>query len=296
MKNVEFFIASGRAALVLKECGSMELNDAEELRAKSFIEFPNIKTPSDFVGVFSGLSTSPVEPLYINSAVERISTDELLSAFDLKPTRTEKKKAADLLGAHSYDPSKDSLWLPYLEVRDCLYMARDMKGLLSILMYLHGKCTPHALKMNTENGFAFLDALAYESGSSYINYMNKYVCDIDSGDFEYMVEIFFEDLQAAYLAPVESLRTTTRESLRQFVEGALNNLMLSAHPVIEDGKFLPVGNGTALGNIYAFWIENILTKKTLVCDECGRLTVDARPNKRFCSDSCRVKNNKAHTK
>lgn len=292
MRKVLFIKVRGKAAITLTGHDSPDKSEGEKFRQAAFEGFPNIKTPRDLAETYGHLAQYPIRPRFCpkshEGSIEELSADELLDACDIKKTRTKKTQADDLLAMYSHIPT-DYLWgINYLEVQDCVYMSQDMKGLLSILLYLDGRCTPDALRLNTENGFAFLAAYGYTDGSSYIEHMRPTWEDIESGDFEVMVEELSESLAKAYLGPAENLPGSTKRSLGKFVEDSVNVLMASAHPMLLDGEFFPMGNGSTLGDIYAYWLQQVIDGKVLVCGNCGKIVAGARKDQKYCSNSCKV--------
>ena len=262
-----------------------EVHDGEQKLA--FAHFPNISSPAELMQTYRQLAQPPVPPMHGAFNLTEI-TDPLglLELFGVTPTRTHTQEAKGALESNLVNADSYSV----IPVEDCVAMSRDMRGLLTILLFSYGLCDMHALELNTETEFAFLHE--WEDGvSPYGNFIrmaredDPHVLELDQG---FMKQDIDQALRSRNGKPTRKLL----RSLQRFAEEYITSLMYSVHPLLKDRQLAFKSNAGTLGHIYAYWAELACKGRAIACSYCGNLVANARKGRMYCSDSCKVQASK----
>lgn len=251
----------------------------------SFDLFPNIVTPGDLAWCYEKLGQVPVPLLAAGGHLTNIREPEiLLRAFGLKVTRTALNRAKDLLARQVGIEGFST----YISIAEALTISRDMKALLTVLLYCYGRCTERVLKINTQSDFSFL----YEFDgvdSSYGSFL-QYVREEDPNALEMEHFSIHEDIDK--VAKHGRSATAAVRNMERFAESYLNSFMWTVHPALVNGKFIQLPRAYDLGSIYAYWAELASKDKAMVCANCGKLVAHPRKDQIYCSNSCKVQASK----
>lgn len=258
-----------------------------EDQTKAFDGFPNIKTAKDMIEVYENLAHSPIYPRHLAEDVDDITDPAiLLDALQLPHTRKNINEVKDTLALHTAESDAWSI----LPVHECITMTRDMKALLTVLMFSYGMCGAHALELNTENDFAFL--YEWDEGQSlYGNYIRN-VREEDPNALEVDHYHLSKDIKEMLDKPNELTDKKTLKSMSHFAERYVNGFMWTVHPALNGGSFLFMQKDCSLGSIYAHWAELISSEEALACRNCGKLVARPRKGQMYCSKSCKVQASK----
>ena len=283
-REVSYKVVGGRLAVAFSADAEISLESMDdEQRASAFEDFANIETPAELLDVFERLASPPVFPEIIWDDVNDVDDPKLiLDAFGIKPTRTNIGKVEKLLMHHGFQA--DCYYV--LDLSDCLMMIRDMKALLTVLMFSYRKCDVRALELNTRNDFAFLHDLGDES------MYNVFLGNVREDEPDAMIVDYMyihEDIDKALKAYNGRPKRSTLSSMQKFAEHYVNGFMWATHPAIKNQTFYHESNGRGLGHIYAYWAEAIAKGRTIACPHCGKLKAKARKNQIYCSKNCVVR-------
>lgn len=276
-----------------------ELAFDEKEEQDSLILFPNIDSITTLMLAYEGFSFPPMAPAFgvsidagegngpmahMMSRLSDVSNpNELIAPFGNTPTASKINKAKRALKTWRHESEFYSL----LPLRDCIAASRDLKNLLSVLLFSVGSCSLENLKKTLEAGFVFRDKQCNgcEAYANHVLGLGDISVDVLRGDFAlFDVSKKIPDSLAVFGCDEETIKSECGE----YSSYAINTFMHTVHPKIEDGRFLITGRGNSIGSAYAFWAELALSDKAAVCEHCGNLFVRRRNTKRYCSDSCKV--------
>lgn len=251
----------------------------------SFDLFPNIVTPGDLAGCYEKLGQLPVPPQAAGGLLINIREPEvLLRAFGLKATRTALNRAKDLLARQASIEG----FAAYISVAEALTISRDMKALLTVLLYCYGRCTERVLKLNTQSDFSFL--YEFDGIDSPYGAFLQYVREEDPNVLEMEHFSIHEDIDTV----VRHGRSATAavRNMERFAESYLNSFMWTVHPALVKRRFVQMPRAYDLGSIYAYWAELASKDKAMACANCGKLVAHPRKDQIYCSNSCKVQASK----
>lgn len=262
---------------------------------KGYELFPNIDSAARMLVMCEFFERPPISQSLSGGDMQngRITVSDtvdpstLLASFGIaEPTRTEQNKAKKAIQNWCYASDASSA----IPVKDILAMSRDMRALLTMLLFSIGTaCTTEMLARNTSTGLTMLDAEACGCEC-----YRRHIEDIPphllpggiSGarwDYENRIAPIIEKVSSTGESDSSSM-----EAMRDFCNKLISALLSPLAPVLTFDGFFAAGEHASLGGAYAFWVNESLRGKAGVCEYCGNLFIRERSNKRFCSDTCKV--------
>lgn len=257
--------------------------------------FPNLDTPVkmlkmceefDKPPILQSLSYAEIQEASF-SISDMVTPRSLLATFGITdPTRTELNNAKEAASRWCYQ----SVISAAIPVKDILAMSRDLKTILTILLFaVGGACTPEMLMRNASNGLAMLDdeTCKCECYKKHIEAIPAYRLPGGVSELRQMYE-------GQILPIIENVSSTGKaddssiSEMREFSNTLISALMSPLTPVLTNDGFYAAGEHASLNGAYAFWTYESLHGKAGVCEYCGNLFRRERKNGRFCSDTCKV--------
>lgn len=287
--HVAFKLYKGKPVLAWARCvedRKLYLNN--DKKNQLFEDFPNIDSPEEMLRVFSRFSEPPLRAERVDPAnIRNIKKPrDLLAVFTDSPTRTEIRKANELINLD--DPTLD--YWEILPVSDCIAMTRDMKAILSLLLYSYDyfrdetreACPLESLLENTKYGFRF-GITSVKCQSPYFNFItddNPYRRQLDAT----LVNISIEEItESETLQPDRE----TIEFFKDMAEKWISGFMWKLHRTLHDMKLGYQVPRYDLSSIYEYWADRAVNNKARVCLYCNKLIAEGREDKQYCSESCR---------
>lgn len=258
--------------------------DEHKDKRTSICLLPNIDSTETLLRAFEAFDFPPVPSISASktrrSGHAHICTqpnpDTILEAIGQKLTKTKVDRTKEALQTWISD-AEDFETVP---IADCMAIVRDLKSLISLLMYFYGACTVDVLLKNIGSGFAFLNS-QIKGDPCYGLYLDK--VKEDEIDILSLWDEGFPLLENALRNDDPSLLPVYIEDL---CKDSINTMMRSAHPRILGDKVIAGSDDEGLGGAYFFWSDMTLNGKAAACQRCGNLFLRRRNTKKYCSKSC----------
>lgn len=279
------------------ERGKM-FDDGQEGKSGFFL-FPNVDSATSLMLAYESFSFPPMAPAMgvpvdagegsgplahtLSRLYEISDPSKLVAPFGDNPTASKIADAKCAIETWHHE-SEYYLLIP---LRDCIAVSRDLRSLLTTLLFSIGSSSFENLKKTLEEGFIFANE-GCNGCDCYENHILGFG-DLGIKMLRGGYPLFNESKKTpGSLAILDYDEAVIKRECGEFSSYAINIFMGDVHPKIDEGSFAIAGTGQSLGNAYAFWAEKALTGKAGVCDHCGNLFVRRRNTKKYCSDSCKV--------
>lgn len=262
---------------------------------KGYELFPNLDSAARMLVMCEFFERPPVSQSLSGSDMrsghidvsDTVDPDALLAAFGIcKPTRTELNNAKKAIQNWCYASDASSA----IPVKDILAMSRDLRALLTMLLFTIGTaCKTEMLARNASAGLTMLDAEACGCEC-----YRRHTEDIPPHLLPGGISGARRDYEDWILPMIERAFTTgeadgsSMETMRDFCNTLISAMLSPLAPVLTSEGFFAAGEYASLGGAYAYWVNESLRGKAGVCEHCGNLFIRERSNKRFCSDTCKV--------